>query len=258
MKLFKMVIAAACLFFLLPRSAGADNGFFLSRQNGAVFSGEVSGLIEKAWDEWQGSIVINGIFVEGSCGRLSPGDVSGPVLGSRDILSRFDRSGKPRYYILAVKAVADAVEHGMRLWQRGYSHDNIPFPRGASCAYTLTPCENVAVTVFSGSSTGDAYMAEKELYNFMLYRVPTYDEDALLMMRAAAAGIADTFGKWKRSCSIVDIRASGGIAPRPAPMGTGPGPVRGARGGGGKLAGGSFDGENMYRVMMDVIEGRRT
>jgi hypothetical protein len=238
--------------------AEADNGFFLSRQNGAVFSGEVSRLVEKAWEKWQDSVVVNGIFVEGSSGRLSPGGLSGPVLTSGDVLSRFDRGGKPQYYIRAVKAVADAVEHGMRLWQRGYSHDDISFPQGASCAYTLPPCRNLAVKVSSGSSTGDVYMSEKELYNFMLYRVPTYDDDALLMMRAAAAGIADSFRKWKRSCSIVDIEASGGIAPRPAPMGTGPGPVRGARGGGGRLAGRVFDGENMYGVMMDIIEGRRT
>lgn len=258
MKFFKTLTAALCLFVLLSLTAGADNGFFLSRQNGAVFSGEVSRLIEAAWEEWQDTIVINGIFVEGSCGRLSPGDMSGPILTSGDILSRFDRGGKPQYYILAVKAVADALEHGMRLWQRGYSHDNIPFPQGASCAYTLPPCSNITVKVDSGVSTGDRYMEEKELYNFMLYRVPTYDDDALLMMRAAAAGIADSFRRWKRSCSIVGIKASGGIAPRPAPMGTGPGPVRGARGGGGKLAGCVFDGENMYSVMMDIIEGRRT
>jgi len=44
--------------------------------------------------------------------------------------------------------------------------------------------------------------------------------------------------------------ASGGIAPHPA-MGTGPGPVRGAKGKNGKLKGAYFDGAMMKKKMIE-------
>jgi hypothetical protein len=88
----------------------------------------------------------------------------------------------------------------------------------------------------------------------MLYRAPRDKNDILEVFHASAKAISETFAKWKNSCSIVGILASGGIAPHPAPMGTGPGPVRGAKGNSGKLIGSYFDGNFMYSRMVECFQ----
>ncbi|MEA3490115.1 MAG: hypothetical protein U9R44_07250 [Candidatus Omnitrophota bacterium] len=217
------------------------------------FTSEVSGLLESAWKKWQDSVLIDNISVEGSYGLLMPGDMGGPVLKLSDMMNGFSRKGKSQDYIDCVKAVTGAVANGMRLWQRGYSHKNIPFPQGASCTYTMPPSSNVPVTVGSGRSYGDKIMTEKALYNYMLYRVPRYEEDVLVVFRGSAKGVSECFIKWKKSCSIIGIIASGGVAPQPAPMGTGPGPVRGARGRNGKLVGPYFNGQRMKEILVQYF-----
>jgi len=213
------------------------------------FAVEVSTLIEKAWKEWQDSILIDDIEVEGAYGLLSPGDMGKSVLTMSDMLENFEREGKSQDYIACVKAVTGSVTNGMRLWQRGYKHHDIPFPRGASCTFTLPPTENVPVKVASGASSGEIEMTESSLYNYMLYRAPRYEEDIMEVFHASSKAISECFDDWRNSCSIVGINATGGIAPQPAPMGTGPGPVRGAKGNNGKLVGPYFDGEKMAGIM---------
>ena len=214
------------------------------------FAQEVSTLIEKAWKEWQDSILIDDIEVEGSYGLLSPGDMGRSVLTMSDMLENFERETRSQDYINCVKAVTGAVVNGMRLWQRGYRHEDLLFPRGASCTFTLPPTENVPVKVASGTSSGQTEMAESALYNHMLFHAPRYEDDMLEVFHAAAKAAAECFEKWENSCSIVGIVASGGIAPQPSPMGTGPGPVRGAKGNHGKLVGPYFDGRLMKEIMV--------
>ncbi|MFQ5953028.1 MAG: hypothetical protein ACE5JK_06460, partial [Candidatus Omnitrophota bacterium] len=146
---------------------------------------------------------------------------------------------------------------GMRLWQKGYTHNNISFPRGASTTITLPPTNNVPATVSSGQSSGDKAMKKRALYNYMLYRTPNQDKGVLTVLRGSAEGISKSFSKWKNSCSITGIRASGGIAPQPAPMGPGPGLVRGAKGNGGKLKGAYFNGDLMYKEMVKYFRKQK-
>lgn len=223
---------------------------FHSAEDKDQFSKEISGLIETAWKEWQDSVLIGDIDVEGSYGILTPGDITGPVLTAASVLEDFDRKDRSQGYINCVRAIAGAIGNGMRVWQKGYSHDNIPFPQGASCTYTLPPCTNVPVTVASGQSLGDKVMTEDDLYNYMLYRAPQQEED-IIVLHGAAKAISECFIKWKNSCSIVGILASGGMAPHPSPMGTGPGPVRGAKGHNGKLIGPYIDASMMYDTMVE-------
>ena len=234
----------------VPEGHAQDDELFATLKSKEQFAAEMSSMLEKAWKIWQDSVLINDIDVEGSRGILMPGDMGRPVLAAADITAYFDRSGKSQAYIDCVRAVAKAVENGMRVWQKGYSHDNIPFPQGASCSYTLPPCSNIPVTVDSGISTEERMMTEEELYNFMLYRSPDRGKDLLIVIRGSAKAIAECFKKWKSSCSIIVIVASGGMAPQPAPMGTGPGPVRGAKGYNGKLIGTYIDGALMYNIMV--------
>lgn len=252
MKVFK--IFALCFAVLATGLVGVaaeeSEGLFSSPEDKKQFAREVSGLIERAWKKWQDAVRVNDVYVDGSRGVLSAGDLKGPVLTASNIMKGFDREGRSQEYIGCVRAVAVAVENGMRLWQRGYTHNNIPFPRGASCTITLPPCNNVPVTVASGRSSGDGAMEQKALYNYMLYRSPGQEKDVLTVFHGCAKAISGCFSAWKKSCSITGILASGGIAPQPAPMGPGPGLVRGAKGKDGKLTGAYFDGDLMYREMM--------
>jgi hypothetical protein len=256
MKVFKIFVL--CLAVLVTNfsvvEAEENENLFSSQENKEQFASEVSGLIERAWRGWQSSVRVDDIYVDGSRGVLSAGDLKGPVLTASSIMKGFDRKGRSQEYIGCVRAVASAVENGMRLWQRGYTHNNIPFPRGASCTITLPPCNNVPVIVASGRSSGDSAMAQKALYNYMLYRSPSQEKDALTVFRGCAKSVSRCFSVWKNSCSITGILASGGIAPQPAPMGPGPGLVRGAKGKDGKLTGAYFDGDLMYREMMKYFK----
>jgi hypothetical protein len=246
-------IVIFCLVVGLCWSAVGEEekkGVFPDLKAKEEFAVEVSTLIEKAWKQWQDSILIDDIEVEGSYGLLSPGDMGKAVLTMSDMLENFEREARSQDYINCVKAVTGSVANGMRLWQRGYRHENILFPRGASCTFTLPPCDNVPVKVASGSSSGETEMAEAALYNYMLFRAPRYEDDMLEVFHASARAISECFEKWENSCSIIGIVASGGIAPQPAPMGTGPGPVRGAKGNNGKLVGPYFDGKLMKDIMV--------
>jgi hypothetical protein len=255
-----LILALACLVLFSSRItvAGDEENLFSTLESKKQFASEVSALIEKAWKKWQDSVLIEDIDVESSQGLLLPGDISRPVLTASSMLAYFDRKGKSQDYISCVKAVAGAVENGMRSWQRGYRNTDITFPQGASCTYTLPPCNNIPVTVASGRSSGDKEMTGDVLYSYMLYRAPKNEKEILIVFRGAAEAIAECFIKWKNSCSIVDILASGGIAPQPAPMGTGPGPVRGAKGQNGKLVGAYFNGPAMYNKMAEYFESRMT
>lgn len=238
---------------LLSFAAAEEETFFASMENKENFAKDLSTAIEKAWKAWQDSVRINGIEVESSQGILPAGRISKPNLNARDIMANFNKTDKPQGCIDTAKIVAKTMENSMRAWQRGYSHENIPFPQGASCCYTLTPCDNVAVTVASGKSSGSKNMTENALYNHMIYQATGEDKDNLTVFRGAALAISECFEKWGNTCFIKDIRASGGIAPAPAPMGTGPGPVRGAKGNDGKLAGSYFDGSHMYAKMVEFF-----
>jgi hypothetical protein len=261
MRYLRIPALGLLVIILLSFCAAAEEGdadLFSTGESKERFAGEISFLIGRAWQKWQDSVLINDVEVEGSHGFLQPGDIGDPVLTASSIMKEFDRSGRSREYVKCVKIVAGAVENGMRSWQRGYSNDNLSFPQGASCTYTLPPCNNVPVTVASGRSLGDRDMTEKALYSYMLYRVPGRGEDILIIFRGSAKAIAESFSKWKNSCSIIGILASGGIAPQPAPMGTGPGPVRGAKGSGGKLVGTYIDSGFMYMKMAEYFENRRS
>jgi hypothetical protein len=219
-------------------------------------SRRITSLLGKAWKKWQDSVVVNSVDIESSRGVLAPGNIAGPVLTRAGILSEMDRKDRSREYIECMKAIAGAIENGMRSWQRGYFHDNIPFPQGASCSYTMPPCNNIPVAVSSGASRGDNNISESSLYSYMLYRTPDEDENVIIVLKAAAEAFSGCFEMWKESCSIVGIRASGGIAPAPAPMGRGPGAVSGAKGSGGKLIGAYLDTDRMYEEMVARINRR--
>ncbi len=244
-------------FFLGTVLAGeTGEELFSGLDSKGRFAEEISFLIEKAWKNWQDSVMVNDINVEGSAGILLPGDLSGPVLTASSILASFDGKGRSQEYISCVRVVAGALENGMRSWQRGYTHTNIPFPQGASCVITLPPCNNVPVTIGTGHSSGDEAMTENALYSYMIYRTPRQEEDVLIVFRGTAKAIAECFNKWKNSCFIVGIMASGGIASHPAPMGTGPGPVKAAKGKNGRLAGPYLGGEKMCARMIEYFSAQ--
>lgn len=247
-KIILLLTVIAALFF--SSSYSEEELLFSTLQSKEEFALEVSTLIGNAWKKWQDEVVINGIEVDGSVGVLRPGDLTEPVLTSSSMLANFSRKGRSQDYINAVRAVVGSVENGMRSWQRGYTHRNIPFPQGSSCTYTMPPSSNVPVIVGTGISEGGKKMEEASLYNYMLYRTPEDNKDVLIVFKGAAGSIAKNFKKWENSCSIVGIVASGGIAPSPAPMGMGPGPVRGAKGKGGKLIGPYVETEDLKRDMV--------
>lgn len=250
---FLLLLFLVVLFGQGAQAEGEKKAVFPALENKEEFAAEMSSLIEKAWIKWQDSVLIDDVDVEGARGLLLPGDMGKTVITSSSIMASFDRTGRSQDYINCVKAVADAMENGMRIWQRGYSNEGIPFPQGASCTFTLTPCENVPVAVSSGKSSGDKTMTGHALYNYMLYRSPGNGEDVLTVFRGTARAISECFSKWKNRCSIVGIIASGGMAPAPAPMGSGPGPVRNAKGQNGKLMGPYFDGALMRSIMVEYF-----
>ena len=253
---FKILVFSFLLFSIAVTSSFSERQpveLFSTLKSKESFAREVSGLIGKAWKKWQDGISVDDIYVDGSRGVLSAGDLKGPVLTSASIMKDLDRKDKSQDYIGCVRAVANAVENGMRKWQRGYAHDNIPFPRGASTTITLPPTNNVPVTVWSGKSTGDRAMKQQALYNYMLYRAPGQDKDVLVVFRICARAVSECFVIWKKACSISDILASGGIVPQSASMG--PGLVRGAKGNDGKLTGAYFDEDLMYGKMIEYFKG---
>lgn len=213
----------------------------------------ITTFLGKAWAEWQDSLVVNNIEVDSSRGVMAPGNISGPVLKEADILSGIDMSNMSGEHILCAEAVAGAIAGSVRSWQRGFFHHNIPFPRGASCSYTLPLTNNVPVTLSSGASIGDNSITEEALYGHMLHLFPEAGDTARIFLRASAGAFAGSFDKWKDNCSIEQVRASGGIAPAPAPIGTGPGPVVGAKGSGGKIKGAYLDTDKMYQDMVSYI-----
>ncbi|MDP8298320.1 MAG: hypothetical protein P9L88_00210 [Candidatus Tantalella remota] len=245
-------IVAAFLLTAVP-AQGEEQKLFATTESREEFAADISSIIEKAWKRWQDSVLIEEVDVEGSQGLLFPGDMRGPVLTSADIIEYLDRKGRSQEYISSVRAIAGALADGMRLWQKGYSNRNIPFSQGASCTYTMPPCNNVPVSIASGRSSGDTKMTKKALYNYMLYRAPVYEKEILEVFQASAKAIVECFEVWKNSCSIVGILASGGIAPQPSPLGQGPGPVRGAKGREGKLVGAYFSGDLMKKKMAEYF-----
>lgn len=253
---FIFVLALLSVFHAEAAAEPEQKNLFKTIESKEEFSRDISSMIGKAWKKWQDEVAISNVHVEGSQGMLFSGDMRGPVLTVSAMLEEFDRSDKSQDYIDCVRAVAGALENGIRSWQRGYGHENIPFPRGASCVYTLPPTYSVPVAVGTGWSTGDGAMTEDALYNYMLYRVPYYEEDVLLVFRAAAKAISECFVKWGEICYIDGILAEGGVAPQPAPMGPGPGLVKGARGKGGKLSGAYFDGSLMHEKMREYLTQR--
>jgi len=118
----------------------------------------------------------------------------------------------------------------------------------------MPPSNNVPVAISSGESFGDKKMTRQALYSYMIYHVSREDDDTVKVFRAASRAISEGFEDWKENCFIVGIMASGGIAPHPAPMGAGPGPVRGAKGKNGKLKGAYFDSELMNKRMVAYLD----
>lgn len=253
MKALKILLIFALLLSVALPSAPAKDMPFATPADREKFAAEISSLLEMGWKEWQDAVTIDDIEVDGSRGVLAPGNIKGPVFSAGKVVGLMERKGVSPEYVDCVKVVAKAVEEGMRSWQRTYTHKNIPFPQGVSCVYTLPPCNNVPVTVDSGKSAGERAMTERALYNYMRYNSSCDDPEALRVFRAAAKAISEAFADWKRSCSIVGILASGGIAPAPAPMGTGPGPVRAAKGQHGKFIGAYLDGEKMRERMVEYL-----
>ena len=250
---FLAIFFAGCCCF--THSASGDNEKTFSTIEGREeFASDVSGMIEKAWRAWQDAVVINDVYVDGSRGVLRSESMRGPALTADGILDNFDRTGKSAAYVASVHAVADALENGMRSWQRGYSNDSISFPQGASCVYSLTPCYNIPAAVDAGHSGGDGAMSEEKLYSYMSYRVPYDDANILTVFRSAARAISECFAEWKKDCIIKEIRAEGGMAPSPSPMGQGPGEVRGAKGNNGRLRGAYFNGKMMDEKMRAYLK----
>jgi len=253
-----MKLLVLCLFIQTILSsqinAYAKESLFETDISKEEFAKNISYIIERAWSKEQEIVEINDIYVDGSRGILLPGSLSPRITTSKAILKEFDKQGRSEDYIACVNAIATSLENGIRTWQTRYSHENIPFPRGASCVYTLPPTFNVPVMVGSGKSSGDKAMVKEALYNYMLFKTPSDDKNVLLVLKAASFAIEACFIEWKKSCFITGILASGGIAPQPIPMGPGPGLVSGAKGEGGRLTGSQFNGALMYSKMYEYYE----
>ncbi len=255
MKLFKILLISFILSLYASALTPAEDEVFTTPEDRKEFAAEVSAIIEKAWKEWQDAMVIDGVDVESSKGVITPGNIKGPLFSVSKTISPMEKTGKIRpAHTPYLKVVALALEEGMRAWQRGYINDNIPFPQGASCVYTLPPCNNVPVTINSGRSGGEAAMTESALFKYMRYNSPSESEYAFLVLRAAAVAVNRSFEEWRFSCLISGITASGGIAPQPGPMGSGPGPVRAAKGNGGKFVGAYIEASRIYEYMMEEFE----
>ncbi|MFH1395232.1 MAG: hypothetical protein ABIH09_03660 [Candidatus Omnitrophota bacterium] len=255
-----LLIFCICLYMLIfswYKSATAENisqPLFSTKESREKFAEEVTVIVGKNWEKWQDNVCIENIDVEGAQGFLLPGDLGRASLNLSDMMKSFDRTKKSQEYIVCIKAVLGAIEHGVRSWQRGYTHRNIPFPRGGSCTFTMPPCNNVPVALESGKSLGDKNMTKNALYTYMLYRVPKNEQYACEFVKSSARAISECFQEWKESCFITGILASGGIAPQPAPMGAGPGPVRGAKGKNGKLTGSYFNVSLMRERMLGYFD----
>ncbi len=239
---------------IMAKAEDARESPFPTLKEKEEFVNEVSVLIEKAWGVWQDAVEINDIEVEGARGMLFSGSINRPVLTSSSMTDLFDRQGKSLDYISCVKVVTDTVEEAVRSWQRSFSHTNIPFPQAASCTFTLSPCGNVPATLAGGEFSSDKGMTKSAIYRYMLYRAPEQNEDIFTVFRAFAKAFEECFNEWKETCFIVGIKASGGIAPNPAPIGPGPGPVRNAKGNNGKLRGPYFNGQRMREKSMNYIK----
>ncbi len=97
-------------------------------------------------------------------------------------------------------------------------------------------------------------MKGKALYNYALYRIKEQDENLKKVIRAVCFAVSETFADWKSRSYISDIIASGGVAPNPAPLGRGPGMVKGAKGAGGKISGPSLDEEFLFANIMEYYK----
>jgi hypothetical protein len=251
MKILKAATVILLTFLVQPSFAAGENELMSTFEEKEKFARDLSSIIGRAWPAWQDAVTIDGIEVEGSSGLLSPGDLGNKVLLRKDLLLGFDTAGRSYDYVRCIRTVVGALANGMGKWQRGYLNRSIPFPQGASCTYTLAACNNIPVTLSSGSSSGDNVMSGESLYNYMVYHSPVHNKDVYEVYRAAASAIESCFTKWRNHCRIAEITASGGIAPSPAPLGSGPGPVRGARGESGTLEGEYFCADEMYRMMLE-------
>ncbi|MDD4956896.1 MAG: hypothetical protein PHH49_02390 [Candidatus Omnitrophica bacterium] len=246
-----LVLLTAMVCGVLWGSVCHGEGAFQDIDGKKAFAREISSRIEMAWKDWQGSLVVDDVEVEGAKGFLCSGKLRGPRLDIMEVQYVPEEGVSRASYSDDLRLAAKAIEEGVASWQRGYSHMDIPFPQGASCVFTLTPCDNVPVSVNSGSSSGDRKMTEDALYTYMLYRTPRTDDGTLKVLKGVARAVSIGFEKWKKASYLVGITASGGIAPSPAPMGPGPGPVQGARGSGGKISGGVMEAEVLYGYMID-------
>ena len=249
-KIVFFAFLAAMMLSETPAICAGTKPVFSSDADKKEFAEQVSGVIARAWEAWQNGLIVGDVEVNGSRGIISPGGLSGPVLTNKKILRGVKAKNISKDRMKCLTAVTGAVADCMREWQRGYRNDNVPFPEGSSSSFSLTPCSNVPVAVSSGSSSAERKITENDLYDYMVYRGPGSGEDVSAVFKAAAKAFCLVFQEWKENCFIEGIIASGGVAPAPAPMGTGPGPVRGAKGAGGKLAGAYFDGERMYEEMV--------
>ena len=253
MKLLKILLISFVLSFSAAALTAAEDEVFTTLEDRKEFAEEVSSIIGKAWREWQDALDIDGVDVESSKGVLTPGTIKGPLFSASTMISPMEKGGKIRpAHVPYLKVATKALEEGMRAWQRGYINDNIPFPQGASCIYTLPPCNNIPVAVVSGRSRWDSDMTEDALFKHMRYNSPSESEQALLVLRATARAINRSFEEWRSSCLISGITASGGIAPQPGPMG--PGPVRAAKGSGGKFSGAYIEASRIYAYMVEELE----
>jgi hypothetical protein len=259
-KILFLTFFAALIFSGSPAICAEKEAVFSSRADKEEFAKQVSGVIARAWETWQNGLTVGDVEVNGSRGIISPGGLSGPVLTNKKILRGVKAKNIPKDKMRCLTAVTGAVADCMREWQRGYRNDNVPFPEGSSSSFSLAPCSNVPVAVSSGFSYAERKITEEALYDYMVYRGPGSGEDVSAVFKAAAKAFCLVFREWKENCFIEGVIASGGMAPAPAPMGTGPGPVRGAKGAGGKLTGAYFDGQRMYEEMVlslgEVYDGR--
>jgi hypothetical protein len=253
MILKKKAVLTVVMLFMCHGICRGEDILFSSDESKKEFSAQVADLIEKAWMAWQDEVVIGNIEVNGGRGRMFPGGLGGGVLTGGRIMAGLGEKNIPDEIFRCFSAVAGAIGDCMRVWQREYRNDNIPFPEGSSSSFSLTPCINVPVSVSSGFSAGERKISESALYDHMLYMGPRSGKEVSAVFKATARAFRLVFEEWKNNCFIEGITASGGVAPAPAPMGTGPGPVRGARGEGGKLTGAYFDGKRMYDEMAGAL-----
>lgn len=255
MKIVKEAILLTVLSVLGAESSFSGEEVFTTPEDREEFASEVAGIVGRAWKEWQDGVVIDGIDVESSRGTITPGNIKGPVFSVSKKISSMEKNGEIRPpHAPYIRNAVKALEEGMRSWQRGYVNDDIPFPQGASCVYTLPPCNNIPVAVGSGRSGGDADMTESALFKYMRYNSPSESKEVFLVMKAAAAAMSRSFEEWRSACLISGFTASGGIAPQPGPMGTGPGPVRAAKGNGGRLIGAYLEASKIYKYMEEEFE----